>query len=442
MATYTVSFPGDQYPAEYPDVVGLEDMVDFNPMFGELMDMSSATMGEPTATEISFELTNGLVLKLTGTGFAFDDEGAAGGKISKLEVFLGDGTTLVNRLVLSKLSLVDFMDASTTYDQWNFQAWLMNRADTLNGSDGNDDLYGFGGNDVLNGKGGDDFMVGGEGKDKYDGGAGWDTLNFSDARDTPNSLGPISIDFAKQKVTDQYGNLETFKNTEGVRGTNWGDQMKGSGRDEDFMGLGGRDVIDGKGGEDRVRYHRDDRFGGDGIGVSVDLAAGKAVDGFGKTDKLAGIEHVRGTAYDDEIRGNNAENNLRGDEGADTIAGGLGNDALEGGADGDSFVFDTALNGVNNVDDIFDFDAGEDVFHLSLSIFAALGGAGTISSDEFFLVETGEDIDATTADQRILYSEETGQVFYDADGSGSGGKILFATLEAGLSLTADNFIAI
>lgn len=449
MATYTVLFPEEIYPADYPGTTGLEDMVDFNPMFGELFGELAPTLGETSSTEVFFDLGNGIMLKLTGTGFEFDEEDAASdGKISKLELFYTDEMEQPQRissLTLSKVSLVDFMESWEIYGPWGLQSWLMNRADVVNGSNGHDDLSGFGGNDVLNGRAGDDFMVGGEGKDRYDGGADWDTISFADSKDNPDAIGGISIDFAKQKVTDQFGNLETFKNVEGVRGTHWRDTMTGSSRDEDFMGLGGRDIIDGKGGIDSVRYHRDERNGGDEVGVTVDLGAGTARDGFGKIDKLSNIENVRGTRFDDTLVGSDADNNLRGDDGADTISGGLGddyiqggagNDELEGGDGSDIFRFDTNLDDSENVDVISDFNAAEDQFHLMLSIFDALAGEGTLGAAEF---AANADGDATTADQRILYSTDTGELFYDADGSGTGDKIAFAVIETGLTITADNF---
>ena len=440
MATYTVSFPDGKYPVDYDPSIA--DFEDYNPSIGELVDMSQATMSDPSSnTALDFTLVNGLVLKLTGTGFDFDDEGASAGKITKLAIFQGDGETLVSQLTLSKLSLVNFMEASTFYDPWAFQAWLMNRADTLNGSVGNDDLYGFGGNDVLNGKAGDDYMEGGEGKDEYNGGTGWDLLSFVDARDRPNALGPISIDFTKAKVTDQYGNVETFKSMEGVRGTHWGDHMKGSSHDEEFVGFGGRDVIDGKGGIDLVRYHRDEKFGG-GEGVIVDLGAGTAVDGFGKTDRLTNIERVQGTQFDDELTGSNAANFLRGDEGNDTLAGGLGNDQLRGGDGLDVFIFNTALDEDNNVDDIQDFEASEDLIHLDITIFSALTGAGALSADAFLAVGAGDDLAATTADQRIIYDAVDGSLYYDADGSGAGEMTLFALVWPGLTVAEDNFFVI
>lgn len=438
MATYTVAFPDGKYPVDYEP--GFPDFEDFNPMMGDFIDFSETTVRTvDTASNITFEFDNGLFLTLTGTGFEYEDGEAVGGKISKVELFLSDGETLVSSLALSKVSLAAFEDAIP----WGIQNWLFNKADKLNGSDGNDDLYGFAGNDVLNAKGGDDFLVGGEGKDTYDGGAGTaDQLSFADARGNPNALGGIVLDATKGKVTDPYGNAETFKNIEEFRGTQFADSMKGSARDERFMGIGGRDIIDGKGGFDIARYNRDETQGGWGIGITADLSLGTVKDGFGKTDKLSNIEGVIGTAYDDTLTGNGKNNFLRGEDGADIISGGAGNDTLVGGGDADVFVFDTALNEDNNVDNIQDFSESEDLIHLDISIFTALSGAGTLGADEFLVVQEGEDVVATTADQRIIYDAVNGDIYYDADGSGAGAMKRFATIEAGLSVTEDNFVVI
>ncbi|WP_258161085.1 calcium-binding protein [Rhizobium sp. TH2] len=440
MATYTVSFPDGKYPVDYDP--SIPDFEDFNPMIGELVDLSTATRTIDTPTNITYELANGLIIKFTGTGFDYELDEAVGGKISKIELMLGDGLTLVSSLAVN-VSLAGFEDAVSSFDTWGVQSWLFNRADKLNGSNGNDDLFGFAGNDVLNGKGGDDFLAGGEGKDTYDGGAGaFDQLSFADSRGNPNALGGIVLDAAKGTVADTFGNAETFKNIEEFRGSQFADSMKGSGRDERFMGIGGRDTIDGKGGFDIVRYNRDENQGGLGIGISADLSDGTVKDGFGKTDKVSNIEGVIGTNYDDQLTGNAKDNFLRGEDGADTISGGAGNDELVGGGDADIFVFDTALNEVSNVDNIQDFNESEDLIHLDIAIFTALAGTGTLGADEFLAVQEGQDVVATSADQRIIYDTVNGDIYYDADGSGAGAMKRFATIASELSLTEDNFVVI
>lgn len=434
MAVLTSFFPGGVYPQDYP--IGIPGF-DYNPMPGELIDFGTSTLTNSSATNLTYEQANGLILKLSGTGFAFDDnDEATGGTVSKFELFQDDGSTIVNRITLSKVSLVTFMDAVGNFDAWGLVSWLLNRNDTLNGSAGEDDQFGGAGDDVLNGKAGGDFMTGGTGKDTYDGGDGFDTLNFSDGRGDPSALGGIAFDGLKGTVTDEYGNKETFKSIEGVRGTNFVDTMVGTNGDNSFQGLGGRDRIDGKKGFDVVAFHRDERNGGPGLGVFVDLDAGTAIDGFGRKDKLVSIEGARGTDYDDELKGSDAHNFLQGDAGSDTLAGGLGNDNLAGGDDGDFFVFDTALNEDNNVDTIEDFNESEDVIQLSLSIFTELDATGALDADNFAINDGG---DATTEDQKILYSSSTGELFYDADGNGSDAKVLFAVLGSGLGVGAANF---
>jgi Ca2+-binding RTX toxin-like protein len=41
-----------------------------------------------------------------------------------------------------------------------------------------------------------------------------------------------------------------------------------------------------------------------------------------------------------------------------------------------------------------------------------------------------------------MYDSATGRLFYDADGNGAGGAVQFATIQAGLNLSANDFITI
>ena len=71
------------------------------------------------------------------------------------------------------------------------------------------------------------------------------------------------------------------------------------------------------------------------------------------------------------------------------------------------------------------------------AIFAQLGGPGALNASAFV---TGTA--ATEADDRIVYNSATGQLFYDADGSGAGAAVLFATLTGAPLLAASDFIVI
>jgi serralysin len=82
-----------------------------------------------------------------------------------------------------------------------------------------------------------------------------------------------------------------------------------------FRGMGAADHIDGRGGLDEVDF----RF--DPNGVTVDLLAGGAIDGWGNTDTLFDIERARGSQHADTLLGDGGVNRLRGrdgEAGADT----------------------------------------------------------------------------------------------------------------------------
>jgi Ca2+-binding RTX toxin-like protein len=101
---------------------------------------------------------------------------------------------------------------------------------------------------------------------------------------------------------------------------------------------------------------------------------------------------------------------------------------LVGGVGNDTFVFDTALNAVTNVDTITDFATG-DHLHLSSVIFTTLGAPGTLAADHFF---SGAGVTGATAGQGagIYYDTTTGSMYYDADGFGGAVGVKFAVVTA------------
>ncbi|AEG08380.1 calcium-binding protein [Sinorhizobium meliloti] len=361
MATVTYHFPGGLYPSQYnPPLSG----VSVNPTFGELVDMSESARSTTTSTEVLYRLDNGLKLKLVGTGFSFDSSGdAVGGTITSIQVLLNNGTTLVQTISGLNLSLEIFQDAAAAFDNAKFENWLMSGGDTINGSAGDDDISGRGGNDILNGNDGDDTITGGEGDDTYDGGAGFDTLSFQDAYNAPTAFRGINLNAATGTVIDQFGFSETFQNFEQYGGTQFADAMVGSSADDIFMGLGGRDTINGGAGVDTVRYDRDVAQGAS-KGVSVNLTTGVAIDSFGSQDTLSSIENVRATNFKDTIVGNSDSNFLRAFAGADTLDGKAGADRMRGGAGDDTYYVD---NAGDIVDESLDNGAGIDMVRSSVS---------------------------------------------------------------------------
>ena len=151
---------------------------------------------------------------------------------------------------------------------------------------------------------------------------------------------------------------------------------------------------------------------------------------------LTGTSAINGT-------GNAKSNTITGNPGNNLINGGLGNDILTGGTGSDTFRFDSVLNGTSNVDRITDFtptavSTTTDRLQLEntgTGLFTAITTTGTLAANAFI---SGNAFTNTT--QRIRYDGATGNLFYDADGSGTAqASILFATLSTGLTINNTHF---
>jgi transglutaminase-like putative cysteine protease len=141
-----------------------------------------------------------------------------------------------------------------------------------------------------------------------------------------------------------------------------------------------------------------------------------------------------GTDGADRFIGTSANELIVTKGGNDKIWGGGGSDVITTGSGRDAITFDTKI-GVSK-DVIVDFDPAYDLIRLNDSIFSKLT-EGKLSSSWF---RAGTK--ALDANDYIVYDQGTGKLFYDADGSGSGAAIHFATLENKAALTAADFLVI
>jgi hypothetical protein len=172
------------------------------------------------------------------------------------------------------------------------------------------------------------------------------------------------------------------------------------------------------------------------VATNSDLAK-LTKDVFAKKDLLigsSGNDVLNGFKGNDELRGKAGIDTLRGEGGNDRLDGGEGTDTLDGGKGKDTFVFKS--DPATGVDRILSFQKDERI-EMKAKVFDGLekGALG----DHQFTIGTA----ATTADHRIIYDPNTGQVLHDADGNGPGTATLFAYLPGGLShVGADNFFVI
>jgi Ca2+-binding RTX toxin-like protein len=163
----------------------------------------------------------------------------------------------------------------------------------------------------------------------------------------------------------------------------------------------------------------------------VDLAAGTVQAQAGNSATIANMESAAGGNGNDHLLGNSAANWLNGNLGNDTLDGREGNDTLVGGSSGEAnvYVFSVAA-GAANADLVQGFTSGQDRLQLAASAFPGIGAIGQLSAgDGRFYAAAGADA-AHDADDRIVYNTSTGQLWYDAEGSGGGAAQLVATLQS------------
>ncbi|PVE23015.1 hypothetical protein DC522_18150 [Microvirga sp. KLBC 81] len=153
-------------------------------------------------------------------------------------------------------------------------------------------------------------------------------------------------------------------------------------------------------------------------------------------------ERTSGSAANDYFVGGTGRDTLSGGAGNDKINGGAGSDTLKGDAGRDLFVFNTRL-GATNVDKILRFSVRDDGFQLDNAIFKKLG-AGTAASpkqlkSDFFTIGAA----AQDTNDYIIYNKSTGALYYDADGSGAGLAVKFATVSPNLTtMSARDFFVV
>ena len=128
---------------------------------------------------------------------------------------------------------------------------------------------------------------------------------------------------------------------------------------------------------------------------------------------------ARGVLKGLTITGNAGDNTLTGTAYADTLTGGAG---------ADTFAFAILPTAKANKDTITDFQQGVDLLQFSKSAFKAITStAGSLLSAAEFWSGAGVTAGHDTSD-RIVYDTTTGNLYYDADGSGKGAATLVALI--------------
>jgi Ca2+-binding RTX toxin-like protein len=263
--------------------------------------------------------------------------------------------------------------------------------DALFGLDGNDMLLGLAGNDTLDGGAGNDTLDGGAGTDTMVGGLGNDTYVVGNIGDRVTELSTQGIDLIKSSIT--FSLVDT-------------DGADGNGGSVEKLTLTGTNAINGTG------------------------------NGLANT--------LTGNSAANVLKGLAGKDTLIGAGGNDKLYGGTGNDVLTGGLGADRFVFDTTPNVTSNLDTVKDFVVGTDKILLD-DDFYTLGLTGTSTGVALTANKFQLGLAANDPDDRIIYDQSTGKLYYDADGSGAGAQVQFALVGTGTThpvLSASDFLVI
>jgi Ca2+-binding RTX toxin-like protein len=75
-----------------------------------------------------------------------------------------------------------------------------------------------------------------------------------------------------------------------------------------------------------------------------------------------------------------------------------------------------------------------DSIHLARSVFTKAGSKGSLKAKAFWSGSEAHD-----ADDRVIYNEETGYLYYDPDGTGGASQKTIAKLSKDLAITHKDF---
>jgi Ca2+-binding RTX toxin-like protein len=339
------------------------------------------------------------------------------------------------------------------------------------GSNFNDTLVGGAGSNKLEGRAGDDYLDGGADADILIGGSGTDTYIVNHAGDVVQETSAAdgldtvytSVSYTLSAFVESLiasGSDAISLTGNGLNNTIIGNgannALNGGGGDDVLSGGGGADFMDGGAGND-VYYIDDagDRVT-DGSGVdTVYLSVSYDLARLGSIENITGVGTasitLTGTAAANVLTGNDSANILYGGAGNDVLSGGAGNDrihgqegqdVLSGGSGRDIFVFDRRPNKSTNVDKILDFTVRDDSIYLENKYFK-VGSKGSLTKPAPLaskMLHKGSK--AHDADDRIIYDNKKGILYYDADGTGAAVAIKIATLSKNLKMTYKDFFVI
>lgn len=348
----------------------------FDMMSADIGDLYEADAYERSATSFKAKWLGGKEFDLfTGTGFSYNADGEpVSGTVTGYKYYYYGYQVEVTQASIAATTLASYAAADNTLGAFK---QVLAGNDSLTGNAGRDKLYGFGGNDTINGGANADTMVGGQGNDVY---------LVNTATDVVVELAGQGTDLIKSTVS--YSLVDT-------------DGAGSSGGNVEKLTLTGSAAINA--------------IGNNLNNILTGNSANNQISGLNGNDKLSG------NGGNDTLFGGNGKDTMQGGQGNDFLFDDPGKDLFTGGGGMDFFVFDVALNASTNLNTISDFTpGGTDLLVLDDDIFTTLGPvteAVPMAARKFY--KAAGATTAHDADDRIIYNSGTGDLYYDADGTGA-----------------------
>jgi len=300
------------------------------------------------------------------------------------------------------------------------------------------------------------YLIGNAGRNRLDGGVGNDVMYGREGDDiyVVDSAGDRVFEFFAGGADIIYSavsySLNDSSEVESLSTITWELttplNLAGNGLNNTLIGNAGANRLDGKGGADTmIGREGNDTYLVDNAGDKVFESAGGGTDvvysavSFTLTDgqEIEGLSTITWELTDAiNLTGNGLNNYLIGNAGVNRLDGRAGNDTMQGREGADSYAFTTVL-GPGNVDVILGFSAADDTIVLENNgVFVGLA-AGALPASAFAIGTAAQDFN-----DRIIYDQATGRLFFDADGNGAGAQIQFARLDGAPIIAANDFTVI
>ena len=349
-------------------------------------------------------------------------------------------------------------------------------ANRITGNGAANRLDGGEGADTLDGGGGADRMTGGTGNDVFVvdnagdvvvelAGGGADTVRSSvsfsldriDHVEALELLGAAPVngtgDSGDNRIVGNLGAnlLSGGLGNDTLHGGGGADTLRGGDGADSLVGGAGIDRLEGGAGNDIYVIADLDNIG-EGANAGIDLVQASisfALGGNLENLTLTGAAAINGTGNTlaNVMVGNGLANlldglggadSLNGSNGNDTLRGNGGADTLTGGAASDTFRF---LSAGEANDLITDYAASADTIEVSAAGFGGglVAGMNLATTGRYLSNLTGL---ANAARGQFIFETDARTLWWDADGTGAGGRVAIASFTGPSSLTASELVVI